>query len=173
MPGDVHTVLRPRPRPPRPGCVRLALTLGIASAALGLAVMVIPRVLLDDSELRTLQAELSTPDQPLTLAETTETLTTLWNWVFAATIVVALVWSAIVAATYRGSRWARIVLTIMGGIWILLGIPSLGGQMYGGTLTAVAVGLNIILVAATLVVLYLPDARNYFAPTRYDIQHTQ
>lgn len=172
MPDD-RTVLQACPRPPRPGCVRLALALGIASALLGLLVMAVARMLLDDAALRTLQAELSTPDHPVTRAEVAETAMVAWNWAFTATIVVAVVWSATLAATYRGSRWARIGLTLLGGIWILLGIPSLGGQMYGGTVTSVAVGVNLTVVAATIVVLYLPDARDFFGPTRYDIERTR
>lgn len=149
--------------------MRIALASGIAATVAGLLTMVLARVLITDGELRALRGALAMPGHAISLDQVDTYVTTVWGWVLAATALVALGWLALLGATYRGIRWARIALTVAGGTWIVLSAPSLGGGMYGGAATAFATGITILLVVATLTALYLPTSRRFYAPARYEI----
>jgi magnesium-transporting ATPase (P-type) len=91
------------------------------------------------------------------------------GFVFFVSVILALVLFCAVRMR-AGHNWARIVLTVYGGLSLLPGVKDLGdtiGMLSAGGLAAVvAVGalIGIPLTVAAIVSMYLPTARDWFAP---------
>ncbi len=87
---------------------------------------------------------------------------TLLNGMFALIIVIAaalaVAWVLLLRAVLRGRNAARITLTVLAALWLLMGVPSLFTPVYGGAPTTVVTALDLGLVAIALVLLNHPQA---------------
>lgn len=60
-----------------------------------------------------------------------------------------------------GRNWARITLTVLGGISIVLNLLGIGNA---DALSVIITLLLILLIAGSIYLMYRPDANRYFAP---------
>lgn len=88
--------------------------------------------------------------------------------VFAVLYLIALALVALFAFKMRSGRnWARIVLTVLGAIGILLNLGGLfgGGSAGGGNVVDLILPIvQLVLLGAAIFLMYRPAANAYFAP---------
>lgn len=149
-------------QPPRPDSVNrsfqlwiLALVIGVVSAILGFFEFEAAREELID-ELVAAGDQIS--------REQAETLVTVSNYV-AVGFYLALLGLILgfVFLMRSGKNWARIVLTVVGVISVLLSLLSVAGGGLGSILQLVSAGV----VITAIVFMYRRDAAPYFKPAQH------
>ncbi len=108
----------------------------------------------------------SAQGQPLTLDQARSVYFAVLALVSAIVAVIAALWIMFLFFMRRGRNWARIVITVVGAVWILLTLPSVIGGSAGGIATALLAVLQVLTVAATIVFAYLAPSNQYFQITR-------
>lgn len=92
------------------------------------------------------------------------------------TIAIVLIGAAvhvIVALAFlRGSGWARIVVSLLAAVWLVGMVGELGGMVAAvGAVQTVITDVATVVVAASVVLLWLPDANRYFRDVTADRKH--
>jgi hypothetical protein len=96
---------------------------------------------------------------------------TLLSGVFALLVTAAFVALALLVVNRMraGRRWARLVLTLLGGLTVVYGLLGLGdtlvlfGAGLAGVLFALLSVLQLVLLVGAIVFMYRPDAGAYFS----------
>ncbi|MEV0703902.1 hypothetical protein AB0I53_39125 [Saccharopolyspora sp. NPDC050389] len=153
--------------PWRPSTIDYAFWAGIASVVVGFAMLAAAFLLVSDAELQLVLDETAAQGQPLTM----EQAHSIYNAVLVMLVVIvaaiAALWIMFLFFMRRGRNWARIVITVVGAVWILLTIPSVGGGGMGSVLATLLSVLQLLAVAATIVFAYLAPSNQYFQHGRH------
>ncbi|MER7012300.1 hypothetical protein ABT324_12830 [Saccharopolyspora sp. NPDC000359] len=148
-------------RPDRPGTIDGAFWAGIASVVVGFAILAISFLTVSDAELQVVVEEAAAQGQQLTPEQARAVYTGVAVLVAAVVAVIAALWILLLFFLRRGRNWARIVITVVGAVWIVLTMPSLAGGTVGGIGTSLLALLQVLTVAATLVLAYLAPSNEY------------
>ena len=155
MPGGGVT-----PEPPRPQEVLTAFWLWIASMVVSVIGNVVGFLTLGDRVRSQVRQQVGT--DPNLSAANVDTIVRIG---FIVGAVVALLFVALelffVFKMRAGRNWARIVLTVLGGLSVLLTIVGLRSA---AGLTAVIGLVGSALIVAAIVLMFTGGAREYFAP---------
>lgn len=156
--------LQPHARPLRPPALRVALVAGLSCPPWGLLVLLGTYLLASPQEIAA--------GTGLAEQQAHDLFTTLLAWSAGVCVLLGAGWIAVTVLTYRGRRWARVLLTVVAVIWAALIVPTLSGQMLGGITTALLAGLQLALLTGAVIPLYTRPTRDFFAHPRYRIgQH--
>lgn len=144
-------------KPPRPRSLDQSFWCGVASVVIGFLIAIPSLLFMPDAEVNTLLREVGRQQPGLSPDQIRS--------VYDATMIVTLVFLAIVAAVWilflhqmrQRRNWARIVITVVGALWLLTTLPSVAAGGMGSLLSIV----QVIAVAATLVLAFWPDANEY------------
>lgn len=144
-------------KPPRPRSLDQSFWCGVASVVIGFAMAIFSALLMPASDVDALLREVSRQQPTLSPDQI--------RGVYDAALIVTLVFMAIIAAVWilflhqmrRGRNWARIVITVVGALWLLTTVPSVAAGGLGSVLSI----LQLIAIAATLVLAFRPDANAY------------
>lgn len=149
--------------PSPPSTIDNAFWAGIASVVVGFAILVASYLSVSDTEL---EALLLRPDRSLTPDQAWGLFYGVMAFVAVLTIITAALWITFLFLMRRGRNWARIVIAVVGAVWIVLTIPTIGDLSAGIVLILLAV-LQVLTVAATLVFAYLAPSNEYFRSARH------
>ncbi len=152
--------------PPYPGQppkeVELSFKLWIASIVVGLLGSILTFAMLDDIRQQAIDDIVaSTPGTDPQLAESIVNASLIGGLVFGLVLLGLEV--LFIVKMRAGRNWARITLTVLGGIGVLGGLFSLGQP----DLTAVTSGLSALILIGAIVTMYLPGAQPWFRRPRY------
>lgn len=150
---------RPSLRPPRPKEVEISFGLWVATLVIGVI-----GAALSYSQMRQIQAQMinqmvaQNPPMDQSMIERTATTalvvgTVLWLLVMAAMFLFVFLMRA-------GRNWARIVLAVLGGLYVIF---SLIGVAVAGSVAGL---LQLLLLVGAIVTMFLPAANAWFAPRR-------
>ncbi|RKT84939.1 hypothetical protein SAMN05421805_101131 [Saccharopolyspora antimicrobica] len=147
---------------PRPGTVDGAFWAGIAAVVVGFAILVTSFLMVSDAELQVVIEESAAQGQLLSPEQARAVYTGVLVLVTAIVAVIAALWIMFLFFLRKGRNWARIVVTAVGAVWILLTLPSVTGGSVGGAAAALLAVLQVLTVAATIVLAYLTPSNEYF-----------
>ncbi|MBE9374883.1 hypothetical protein IQ251_10555 [Saccharopolyspora sp. HNM0983] len=144
-------------KPDRPKALDQSFWCGVASVVIGFLVVITGFVLMPAGDLDAVLQEVARQEPSLSPEQIRS--------VYDATMIVTLVFLVVIAAGWilflhqmrRGYNWARIVITVVGGLWAVLTLPSIatGGE---GSLLAI---LQLIAIGATVVLAFRPESNAY------------
>ncbi|HEX6346440.1 hypothetical protein [Umezawaea sp.] len=80
-------------------------------------------------------------------------------------LLIAALWVVVVMQMRKGANWARILLTVLGGLSLLLGIFSIWvyfGLGFLGLLQGVLALVSYAAIAAGIVFMFKPESNQYF-----------
>ncbi|WP_235883981.1 hypothetical protein [Saccharopolyspora elongata] len=150
--------------PWRPTTIDYAFWSGIASVVVGFAMLAASFLLVSDSELQAVLEETAAQGQPITMDQARSIYNAVLVMVVVIVVAIAALWIMFLFFMRRGRNWARIVITVIGAVWILLTIPSVAG---GGIAASLLSLLQLLAVAATIVFAYLAPSNQYFQHGRH------
>ncbi|KAA5833324.1 hypothetical protein ABT337_19950 [Saccharopolyspora hirsuta] len=153
-------------RPARPGTIDGAFWAGVASVVVGFAILATSFLAVSDAELQVVVEEAAAQGQQLTPEQARAVYSGVMVLVAAVVVVIAALWIMFLVFLRNGRNWARVVITVVGAAWILLTMPSLAGTTVGGVGTALLALVQVLAVAATLVLAYLAPSNQYFQHAR-------
>lgn len=134
---------------------RVALLAGMTAVIAGLAVDTVAWLSVHDGDLLPV-AEAA----DVTLDQAHQITNSLFAVLMGTSMLCGSGWLLLLWRVYRRhGRGARIAAAVLAVIWMLLGIPSVAGHVYGGGLTAIPAVLNELALVVTLACLHLPTGR--------------
>ncbi|AYY14760.1 hypothetical protein EF847_20740 [Actinobacteria bacterium YIM 96077] len=143
------------PHPPRQLVLAVRL-MYIGAAIFGLNLLFF---LVNAENIRTeLRESLQTEDE-LGVEQLESQADTIYASGVGMLIVGILLWLWMARANKRGRYWARIVATILGGMYIIFALFSLLGAL---TLASVITAVTIAIAASALVLMYRPESSEYY-----------
>jgi hypothetical protein len=146
-------------RPPRPKEVEISFGLWIATLVLGLI-----GVALSYSQIKQVQAQMinqmvaQNPPINQSMIERTASTALVFGIVLWLLVVAAMF--AFVFLMRAGRNWARIVLAVLGGLYVLF---SLIGVAVAGSLAGL---FPLLLLVGAIATMFLPAANAWFTPRR-------
>lgn len=153
-------------RASRPSSVELAFWAGLFSVLVGFAIFAFSVLSVSDAELRAMVEQMRTADgQRFTLEQIRALRQVTVLMAVLALVLVAGVWIALLHFMRRGRNWARVAVTVLGAVWILLAAQSVfsSSALSGETLLAV---VQVLSVGATLLLVHLHSSNEYFQLSR-------
>ncbi|MQA10600.1 MAG: hypothetical protein GEU98_19010 [Pseudonocardiaceae bacterium] len=151
-----------KPRPPE--SLAWAWWAGIASAVCGLLGVVLARVFISDQELGQLRSAFAQQGQRMTLAQLRDTFESVWIVALVIAVLLSAMWLTFLYFAYQGRNWARITVTVLAAIWLVLSIPSVTGGVSGVTMLVSLV--QVVALVGVLVALNRRTTRDYFRQLR-------
>lgn len=151
------------PPPERPQSLTRAIQLGIGNMALGLIVPLYS-ILFNTDEIRQRSNE-SAESRGLTMPQGSMSnfITAVIVGTVILTLVMALIWGLLVRSMSQGRNGARVTLTILAILWMVLCIPSLFVMSYGGVVTAVLVAIQLVGLVAMVYFMSLKGTKEYLS----------
>ncbi|MET1075116.1 MAG: hypothetical protein ABWY11_20890 [Umezawaea sp.] len=147
----------------RPKEIDTSALFWFGAIVLGLFSVVLSFLVIDQAALDEVKAKALADNPTITAEQYDATLNTL-KFVGAGLLVVVYgLWLMFVLFMRSGKNWARIVLAVLSGLWLittLIGIASAGG------IGIVLDVIQIALVVAAVYFMFRPSANAYFAPRR-------
>ncbi|WP_101377145.1 hypothetical protein [Saccharopolyspora spinosa] len=153
--------------PWRPSSINNAFWAGIASVVVGFAMLAAAFLLVSDAELQLVLEETAAQGQRLTMEQARGIYSVVLVMLTVIVAIIAALWIMFLFFMRRGRNWARIVITVVGAVWILLTLPSIAGGTAGGIASALLSVLQVLTVAATIVFAYLAPSNQYFQTGRH------
>ncbi|WP_190820566.1 hypothetical protein [Saccharopolyspora pogona] len=157
----------PGHEPWRPSSINNAFWAGIASVVVGFALLAAAFLLVSEAELQQVLEETAVQGQPLTMEQARGIYSAVLVMLTVIVAIIAALWIMFLFFMRRGRNWARIVITVVGAVWILLTLPSIAGGAAGGVASALLSMLQVLTVAATIVFAYLAPSNQYFQAGRH------
>lgn len=148
----------------RPKEVEISFGLWVTSVVIGLISSVIFVSQFDSFRgimLEEMRRQSPGPSGALDESRLDTIVTVVFVVALAIMLIITLVQLLFAFFMRKGRNWARIVLAVIGGILVLVGIPSLLG-VSGGQLLLTLVSLLVVLGA--IVTMFLPGAHPWFRP---------
>ncbi|GAA4859081.1 hypothetical protein [Saccharopolyspora cebuensis] len=150
----------------RPGTVDASFWAGIASVVVGFAMLAAAYFMVSPAQLQAVVAEARALGQPLTLEQARALYSVTLGMLVLVTVVLAALWIMFLVFMRRGRGWARVVITVVGVVWILFTVPSVSEGAGGGAVTVLLSVLQVLAIGATLVLAFLAPSNDYFQAVR-------
>ncbi|WP_132877536.1 hypothetical protein [Tamaricihabitans halophyticus] len=142
-----------------------ALRAGIATVLCGLLTIALSTFSVSDEDIALLQSELAGQGAQLSTEELSDFTNTVTTMTFIIGLVLTALWLWLLQRTHRGRNWARITLTVLGAIWLVLTLPNLTAGLDSGF--AILLNLvQVVLLGITLYFLHAKPTRDYFISMR-------
>lgn len=150
------------PRTPVPDALVWALRAGIGCVVCGLLTIALAGWSLNDDDIAQLRNQLDDQGMRVSADQLREMSSTVTTMTLLFSLLLSAMWLWLLHRAYRRRNWARITLTVVGGIWLLTSLPNLTGSPAAGASTVLLNLVLVVLLVITLAGLHVAPTRAYF-----------